>query len=281
MFRWHHNGLLEWTWPLTLVVSGIGVGLFGVAALVWATRSPGQVARGDDGFVTAALFGTVALLVAIGGRICSARILRYHDVPLPPIPEVPAPPGPREPVPARTSRRRSGLPYGYWVITGAGFTVAAAVNRTSQPTAATVAELAMAAGASIGCYLLGPAARFVVTPRHLHIDTAWRRISVPRHLLAGFSRSGTDIRLGLTDGDGVYFRVDSPLCDVGGGQYRTNDRTQLRTVGRIVTMLERVPLTVHPDDARVTTRRTAMIGLSIAAATLMVAGIATISLIPR
>jgi hypothetical protein len=275
--RWHDNGALVWTWPLTLAVSGAGLGLYGIAALMWATRSPEQVARGDAGFMGPALFGTVALIVAVSGRIYSAQILRYQDLTFPAVP-APSPAIQHLPVRARTVRRRSGLPYLYLVIAVGGLLLAVAANWDSQPYAVSGCELALAAACLAGCFLLGPAARFVVTPGHLHIATAWHRISVPRHLLAGFSRSGVDVRLHLTNGDHIYFRVDSPLLDVGCGQYRTNGRAQLRTVHRIVNLLRDIPADPDLEATVATTSRPVMIGIVITAGVLAVSAVVGLAL---
>ena len=101
------------------------------------------------------------------------------------------------------------------------------------------------------CWLAGPAARFVVDGRHLHIDTGLRRTSVPRALLAGFSPYGEEIRLDLLDGRRVKFRPDSFLWDVSSNYAMTytrhNERCQVRTVAHIVRMLHEVPAATAGD----------------------------------
>lgn len=44
--EWHGNGALIWTWGLTLIVSGVGLLLLCVAAVLWALRTPAEVAGG-------------------------------------------------------------------------------------------------------------------------------------------------------------------------------------------------------------------------------------------
>ncbi|MFG2106465.1 hypothetical protein [Micromonospora chersina] len=278
--EWHDNGALVWTWRLTLIVSGVGFALLGVAVVLWATRTPAEVARGDAGYGLPATFGAVALIVAVAGRISSASALRYRNASLPP---VPAPSAVVHHVKARSCsvHRRSGIAYLMMAITGGGLVLAALANWNPQPRLSSLLELVLATACAAGCYLAGPAARFVMTPRHLHIDTALHRISVPRHLLGQFSRRGVEVRLDLTSGDHVYFRVDSPLWDVRGGQYRTNGRCQVRTVERIVAMLGEVPPTTHTDDAVVTTSRVGMIALAVGAGILSAAAVVLIAITAR
>ena len=116
----------------------------------------------------------------------------------------------------------------------------------------------------VGCYLAGPAARFVVTPAHLHIDTSFRRISVPRHLVGTFTADGLTVTLDLTDGDRLDIAVDSVLWDLTrGGEYRFNARCRFLTTRRIVAMLDAVPPRSPSADDRVTTgRRRSMIALA-------------------
>jgi hypothetical protein len=91
--------------------------------LMWAARSPVQAARGDAGFVGPALFGTVALTVAVGGRITSAHALRYQGIFFPRYRR-----RHRLSSAPRSGRVRcagaAGLPYLYLVITVGGLAVA-------------------------------------------------------------------------------------------------------------------------------------------------------------
>lgn len=200
--RWQDDGALGWSWRLTLLVSGGGVGLSGAAAALWA--------RGGSAAEYAPLtvvIGVVALFVAVSGRLTTAAAVRYRAVDLP------------------------------------------------QPGSLSV--------------VAGPGLSRRVTPQVLRIDTALHRLTVPRHLIGRFSRHGLDVRLDLTDGDHVYFRVDSPLLDVGSGsRYRTNGRAQQRTVTKIVDALDRVPA-AHPGTGGTsTTRRTGTTTLAVSAAVL-------------
>jgi hypothetical protein len=270
--EWHDNGALVWTWPLTLTVSSVGLLLLAIAAALSVARTPAEVARGDSAFMVPAVFGVVALIVAVSGRITSANALRYGDVSLPQVPHqsgVAHHAGARR----RSVRRRSGVAYLFMAIIVGGVVAAALVNWGEQPHAVSLLELVLAAGGGTGCYLAGPAARFVVTPEYLSIDTALHRIRVPRHLLGEFSRRGVEVRLNLTDGDHVYFRVDSPLWDLRGGEYRTNSRAQLRTVERIVAMLREVPPAGSTDGGVVITSRRNMTALAIAAGLVSVAAL--------
>lgn len=165
-------------------------------------------------------------------------------------------------------------------VTVGGLAGAALVNWGEQPRAGSLLELALAASGGAGCYLAGPAARFVVTPENLRIETALRRISVPRHLLGDFSQRGVKIRLDLTNGDYIQFRVDSPLLDGGNSRYRTNGRTQARTVERIVAMLRDVPSAGSIDSQVVKSPRWAMIALAVAAGLVSVAAFIAPALLP-
>jgi hypothetical protein len=176
-------------------------------------------------------------------------------------------------------------------VVAGGIAGAVLVNWGEQPRIGSLLEvaprigsllaLALAASAGAGCYLAGPAARFVVTPEYLRIDTALRRVSVPRHLLGEFSRRGVEIRLDLTNGDHVQFRVDSPLLDPRGSTYRTNGRTQARTVERIVAMLRDVPAADSTDSQVISAPRRAMVTLAVVAGLVSVAALIAMSTLSR
>ncbi|MGR6316834.1 hypothetical protein Q2K19_08835 [Micromonospora soli] len=277
--EWHNNSALIWTWGLTLIVSGVGLLLLGVAAVLWVVRTPAEVAGGGGRFMVLAIFGAVALLVAVAGRITSANALRYADSTLP---QVPHQLGVAHQVgrQRRSLRRRSGIAYLYMAVTVGGLAGSALATWNDPPRAGSLLLLALAAGGGVGCYLAGPAARFVVTPEYFRIETALRRISVPRHLLGDFSQLGVKIRLDLTNGDHVQFRVDSPLLDGGNSRYRTNGRTQARTVERIVAMLRDVPSAGSVDSQVVRAPRWAMIALAVAAGLVSVAAFIAPVLLP-
>jgi hypothetical protein len=150
-----------------------------------------------------------------------------------------------------------GMPLGAWM------------NWDTQPRVVSLLGLAFGAGASTASYLAGPAARFVVTRHHLRIDTALERVTVPRHLLGEFTPRGLEVRLYLTDATRVDFRVDSPIWDLRGSEYRTNGRTQFRTVGKIVAMLSEVPAAAGAGGGVVRTPRHGMRALAVAAALLL------------
>lgn len=226
-----------------------------------------------------AIFGAVALLVAVAGRITSANALRYADSTLPKVPHelgVTHHVGRQR----RSLRRSSGIAYLYMAVIAGGLAGAALVNWDEQPRAGSLLELALAASGAAGCYLAGPAARFVVTPEYLRIETALRRISIPRHMLGDFSQRGVKIRLDLTNGDYVQFRVDSPILDAGNSRYRTNGRTQARTVERIVAMLRDVTSAGSTDSQVVRAPRWAMITLAVAAGLVSVAAFIAPVLLP-
>ncbi|MFG2059157.1 hypothetical protein ACGFI9_34585 [Micromonospora sp. NPDC048930] len=276
----HDNGALVWTWGLTLIVASVGLLLLGVAAVLWAARTPAEAAAGDAGFIFPAMFGAVALFVAVSGRITTANALRHAHLRLPQVPHqlgVAARVGRKR----RSLRRRSGIAYLYAAVTAGGLAGAALVNWGEQPRIGSLLELAFAASGGAGCYLAGPAARFVVTPEYLRIETALRRISIPRHLLGEFTRCGVEVRLELTNADHVQFRVDSPLLDPGGTRYRTNGRTQARTVERIVAMLRDVPAAASTDGQVITAPRRAMITLAIVAGLLPVTALVAMATLAR
>lgn len=247
----HDNGALVWTWPPTLIVGGFGLALLAVAVAI-QSDIPGVI-------------GVVALIVAVSGRLISASELRYGDADFPPLP-APSAVADDTPVRSRAIRRRSGVAYVLAVISGGGLVLAMIVNWHSQPRSTTILEGVLAVGCLTGSYLIGPAARFVVTAQHLHIDTAWHRMSVPRELLGALSGRGQDVRLDLTNGDRRYFRVDSPFLDVSGAEYRSNSRCQVRTVRRIVALLAAVPAgPPMPEPVVTVTRRTGLLVLAVAA----------------
>lgn len=274
--EWHDNGALVWTWGLTVIVSSVGLLLLVVAAVLWVVRNPAEVAAGDAGFMFPAMFGAVALFVAVSGRITTANALRHADVRLPKVPHqlgVAHHVGRQR----RSLRRRSGIAYLYMAVVVGGIAGAALLNWGEQPRLGSLLELALAASGGAGCYLAGPAARFVVTPEVLRIETALRRTSVPRHLLGEISRRGVEIRLDLTNGDHVQFRVDSPFLDPRGSRYRTNGGTQARTVERIVAMLRDVPAADSTDSRVITAPRRAMITLAVVAGLASVAAVAALA----
>ncbi|MEU1233114.1 hypothetical protein [Micromonospora aurantiaca (nom. illeg.)] len=175
--EWHDNGALIWTWGLTLVVSGIGLLLLAVAAILWAVRAPAEVADGGGRFMVPAIFGAVALLVAVAGRITSANALRYADSTLPKVPHelgVARHVGRQR----RSLRRRSGIAYLYMAVTVGGLAGAALVYWGEQPRAGSLLELALAASAV-------PAATWPGRPpgssSHRNISTSTRRCAAHRY----------------------------------------------------------------------------------------------------
>jgi hypothetical protein len=229
---YHDNGSLIWTWRLTLTVGGAGLLLEGVTAVLWAVG----VRVGASGFP--AVLGVVALFVAISGRIGSAIKLRYAEERLPAVPAfVPGPSGlrPRR----RVVWRWSGFAWLMMAIIVC-LPVSIVTDWNAEPTGAQVGGMTGSILLIAACWLLGPAARFVVTREHLHIDTGFRRTSVPRKLLAGFLGGGLEVRAELTDGDYRDFRVDTPLLDLRGSSYRSNVRCRFRTIRAIVRALGEV-----------------------------------------
>jgi hypothetical protein len=210
-------------------------------------------------------------MVAGLGRMSSASALRYDDLPLPQPPSVAAAPARDVGLRQRSVRRRSGIAYVLGGMFLLGMPLAAWLNWDTQPRVVSLLELAFGAGCGTASYLAGPAARFVVTQHHLHIDAALHRVTVPRHLLGEFMPSGAEVRLNLTDASRVYFRVDSPIWDLRGGEYRTNGRARFRTVEKIVAMLSEVPAVAGAGGGVVRTPRHGMRALAVAA-TLVSAG---------
>ena len=151
----------------------------------------------------------------------------------------------------RSLRRRSGVAY-VGMLVSASFFLPTAANRNSVPLVDTLWSASVGVALISACVLLGPVARFVVTPQSLHVDTAFRRVTIPRHLLGKFTHYGPLIRADLTDGAHVKFRVDSPLWDTRTIWSRRNDRNQNRTTARITSMLEQVP--ADTADTSVVTR---------------------------
>ena len=238
------NDTMIWTWPLTLLVCGAGVLLSAVCAVLW------QFFPGRDPVIVVGVVGSLCLLVGLAGRAGSVLEARYGDMPLAQPPTA-ADPAHHTGARRRSARRASGVAY---VFAGLGLllVVIALPDREQDPPAVAV-FLAGGLALALGSLLVGPAAGFVVTPTHLHVDTAFRRISVPRRLLGEFQHSGFDIRLRLTDGDFLDIRVDTPILDVN-GEHRTNARCRVRTARRIATMLRDVPARPDPATGGVTHR---------------------------
>jgi hypothetical protein len=275
-FRSHDNGALVWTWPLTLFVTGVGLALLGVATSLWAGGAR-MVLEEPAGLV--AVVGFVALLVAMLGRMNSVTILRYGALALPQPPSVAAATTHRAGVRQRLVRRRSGIAYVYMAMFVVGMSLAAWLNWETQPRLISVLELALGAGCGALCYLAGPAARFVVTQRHLYIDTALRRIAVPRHLIGGFTRRGNEVRLKVLDGSYVYVRVDSPIWDLHGDKYRTNYRAQFRTIEKIVAALSDVPAAATVDGGVIRSPRRGMRVLGVVAALLLASALIAVAVV--
>jgi hypothetical protein len=144
--------------------------------------------------------------VGVSGRIGTAIKLRY-DEELPAVPAfAPGPPGrrPRR----RVVRRWSGFAY-LFIVIFACVPASIVADWDSEPVGAQAGGMTGGMLALAACWLVGPAARFVVTREHLHIDTGFRRTSVPRRLLARFTGGGLEVRAELTDGDYRDFRVDT------------------------------------------------------------------------
>jgi hypothetical protein len=203
----------------------------------------------------------VAILVAALGWISSTIELRYAGVPLA------QPPGPADP-PSHASRRRatlrrrSGIAY----FTAAISSVWALPVLSGGDELDLVVSALAVAGLAVGV-LFGPACRFVVTPQHLHVDSTFHRISMPRRLIGTFESSGLDIRLRLTDRDFYDLRVDSPLWDLGNGhQWRLNSRARVRTAARLARLLREVPADPDTGGAVEVRRREGLLILAVAAA---------------
>lgn len=218
-FDVHDNDALIWTLPLTLAVAAAGTVLVGVAVLV-----PGVTLVG--------VLGAVALVVAGSGRLGSVLELRYGRTPLAQPIAVPHHGRARR----RSTRRSSGVP---WVVVGFGVLLLAVADRFLLIEAIGLAFIVFG-------LLVGPAAGFVVTPHHLHIDTAFRRTSVPRHLIGTFEHGDLDVRLRLLDGDFFDVRVDSPIMEYTSNGYWMNSRCRVRTVDKLVRMLREVPASADP-----------------------------------
>ncbi|MGK5682029.1 hypothetical protein [Actinoplanes sp. URMC 104] len=244
---WHDNGALIWTWPLALIVGAAGVALLGVAVFL------------RDG--TVSIFGGILLFVAGSGRMCSALELRYAEVALAQPSGVVHHSGIRR----RSLRRSSGVP---WVTVALGVLVVAAVALSGDGPTTVDAETIVARGVFFGGgvglilfgVMVGPVAGFVVTPQHLHIDTALHRVSVPRRLIGEFEHGDSDVRLRLRDGDHVDIRVDSPILEYTSRGYWMNARCRVRTVEKLVRMLQEVPPAECPDEGVIRRWRPVVMG---------------------
>lgn len=237
----HENGAIAWTWPLTSAVLAAGAVVGGAGLILRIVGVPGGIVPG--------FIGLVAAIVAVIGRISSTAELLYTGRELP----VLAPPvGNGEPL-TRRRRRRSGIAYVSAVL-GVLLIVAGSLGLAQDLGA--LAAVGFGTAIVLAALLAGPVAGFVVTGSHLHIDTAFQRISVPRQLIRGFSFAGLDLRLELAGRDRVRFRVDSELWDLSrGAEYRHNSRCQIRTATRIAAMLAEVPEIPDPTATVSRSRR--------------------------
>jgi hypothetical protein len=231
--EWHDTGAMHWTWPITLKVGIPGALILGAGLLL---TSPVPV-----------LIGGLALVVAGCGRIGSSIIERYAGRPLAQPPAAPFAGRRRR----RSARRLSGFPVGVTVFAVA---IAALLIAAGTTVAERCGVVAAALAIAVPCYLTGPAARFVVDPVHLHVDTAFRRISLPRRLLSRFDADDLSVRVTLTDDDHYDVRVDSPLLDWA-VDYRSNHRAQVRTAARLARLLADVPAAPDAGTAVTTSRR--------------------------
>jgi hypothetical protein len=100
---------------------------------------------------------------------------------------------------------------------------------------------------------------------------AFRRLSVPRRLIAGFRPSDRTVAITFTEGGYREFRVDSPLWDLREFGIRRNSWSQVRTTDRIVTMLRAVPATPTHGDGVESRRRGLMIAIALVIAVLAAA----------
>jgi hypothetical protein len=88
----------------------------------------------------------------------------------------------------------------------------------------------------------GPAARFVVTPQYLYVDTALWRTAVPRHLMERLTwQDRHRVRLHLRYGGPVTFRLDPPVSNRREGFGSADVEDQERILRGIWTMLCEVP----------------------------------------
>jgi hypothetical protein len=224
---------------LALVVGGAGALVLAGAQVRWVLRTPAHEILRSGRFDFVLLLTGFVLMVVILNRIDAAIKSRYGDRPLPAIPAyVPGPP-------SLTARRRvvrrwSGFAYLMMAII-ACLPVSILTGWNTEPAGGKVGATTGSVLAIAACWLVGPAARFVVTREYLHIDTGFRRAGVPRALLAGFIRGPQEVLVELTDGDSRKFRVDTPLLDLRGRHFRSNVRCQFRTVEGIVRALDEVP----------------------------------------
>ncbi|MCO8271120.1 hypothetical protein M1L60_11000 [Actinoplanes sp. TRM 88003] len=250
----HDNDALMWGRRLSLVVGVVGVLLVLAAVLVsWAAP--------------VGIFGGVAVFVAVSGRIGTALELKYGRLPL------------AQPVAVahhgnarrRSMRRSSGVPWA--TVALGGVTLLAAFGGGD---AGGLEYLFVAAGLAFVLFglLVGPFAGFTVTPEHLHVDTAFRRTSVPRHLIGEFESDELDVRLRLRNRDFLDIRVDSPIMEYTSNGYWMNARCRFRTVAKLVRMLHEVREEPGSDQAVTHHRRPVVMALTgLAAAGILVTAV--------
>jgi hypothetical protein len=199
---------------------------------------------------------------------------RAPDGPFPPIRQAESVTGA---VTRLTARRAVGR---WYVVVGVAVLAAVALGLrdliTSDDGAAGRAAAMVIFGVAALYALSGVAARFVVDPQQLYIDTAFTRSAVPRSRLVEFGSHEQSLVLRLTDGE-LGLRVDSPIGEFV--QYRgrrDNTARQLRTAQRLADMLATAPMRPTLDtDVRHSIRWAPILaGVAIVAASAILTAIA-------
>jgi hypothetical protein len=188
------------------------------------------------------------LFMAIVGLVSGLRDAKYAAMPL----AVPASYPAAVAGPRSTSNEVIKRPKGYAILTiifGVSICIFGVFLSTASIGAMIFADTFGAI--LVGCGIAaGPVARFVVTPTHFHIDTARQSVRVPRSRIKEFTQMKTEVRLVLTNGRNVDFRVDPVIVDLlDKTGDRRNSKTQVRVIAKIVNAMERVPTAeeLNPD----------------------------------
>jgi hypothetical protein len=283
--RYKDNGSMLWTPLLSWIVGLLGTCVFVSIAVI------GSLGGSDSRWLgLLAILGISAASIAAVQAIAWSTYRKSHDVVFPRIPpaRTPHPNTPGTP-PARRRiswHRRGGLIH--WVFAPTlALLVFSGIGLSTQSGGFTsgLILIAMAIAAEVALWFTGPAARFVVTPSYLSIESTFRRTLVPRDRLRTFRADGTRVRLSLSEQRFVVFRVDSPLIEImsrSGLPFRTNRGTQLRTARNIVRMLGAIPYEPAAGAVVRVERRTRMVTAAMASGvgvTLAIAAIVVTALV--
>jgi hypothetical protein len=143
----------------------------------------------------------------------------------------------------RTLRRLDVLPFLLAGLLIAGMPVAVAVN-WPLPRSHLVIEIGATVAFTVFCYLIGPAAAFVVTPTEVVVENILVRYAVPRHLVDFVEvRDIFGVFLATTDGHEIPIRAALPAGVRPSGGNLRGIRSRARELTDLMKEVPRAPST--------------------------------------